>query len=200
MGASNKVILCSHDTIHQPSANTGANPRPDHLKSDRKSCRFCWSQPKMDRCIILWLWGTWKVNSSALKHSVWRQQPKKCPNPPNSLSNALLMSRLQNLAAGAAKKSNCGLFETTLRAVLFNPLITDLFLGAKDSGKLFSSVALLFNDFRRLESQSPLTRANDYDSVHSYHGVHTKCPKIFLWNKMHRRQDWCKKIRRNQNL
>jgi len=41
------------------------------------------------------------------------------------------MSRLQNLAAGAAKKSNCGLFETTLRAVLFNPLITDLFLGAK---------------------------------------------------------------------
>ena len=176
MGASNKVILCSHDTIHQPSANTSANLCPDHLKSDRIFSRFCWSQPKMDSGVILWLWGTWKVNSSALNHLFLEAATKKMPKPPKFfLHRSTNVTFTKSRGWSRKKRKLRVVWNHALCSIQrFNPLITDLFLGAKDSGKLFSSVALLFNDFRRLESQSPLTRANDYDAAHSYHGVHIK--------------------------
>jgi len=49
------------------------------------------------------------------------EQPKISPeNPGNALSDALLMSRFQNLSAHAAKKKprSAQFFETALRAVL----------------------------------------------------------------------------------
>jgi len=48
-----------------------------------------------------------RVNSCVLKHLFLEgvEQPKNSPkNPGNALSDALLMSRFQNLAANAAKK------------------------------------------------------------------------------------------------
>jgi len=50
------------------------------------------------------------------------EQPKKWPkNPGNALSNTLLMSRFQNLAADTARKK----IETALRAVLIHSSIRD---------------------------------------------------------------------------
>ena len=68
VGASNKVILRLCDAVDQPPANTCANLCPDHLKSERKLPRFCWSQPKMNSGII-----SRRVNSCVLKQLFWRR-------------------------------------------------------------------------------------------------------------------------------
>jgi len=54
------------------------------------------------------------------------EQPKISPKPPGkALSDVILLARLQNFAADAAKKEtrSAHFFETALRAVLFDVLI-----------------------------------------------------------------------------
>ena len=70
-----------------------------------------------------------RVNSYVLKKHLFLEggeQPKISPKKPgNALSDELLMSRFQNFAADAAKKTSrsAQFFETTLRAVSTNSLI-----------------------------------------------------------------------------
>jgi len=75
-----------------------------------------------------------RVNPCVLKHLFLEglEQPKISQTKPgNAFFDALLMSCFQNFAADAAKN-------TTLRAVLINPLIR---IGARDSEKLSSTTS-----------------------------------------------------------